>query len=83
MDGAQQVRPARRCSGFPSSRPLWLLPGGASWSSLTGRDQKASTGRLCLSQLWDLPWSEAGRLGSRGRIQSFPRLCRFLSVHLL
>lgn len=30
-----------------------------------------------------LPGGEAGGLGSWRRVQSFPRLCRFLSVHLL
>lgn len=43
----------------------------------------ARRGEAASDPVRDLPWSEAGRLGPRRRVQSFPRLGRFLSVHLL
>ena len=67
----------------PSSRLLWLLPRASPGHTAGVRPRKAWRGELCLSRPWDLPGSEASRLGPRGQVQSFPRLGRFLSVHLL
>lgn len=59
--------------GIPSSRPL-----GFSLRTFLG-----STGQYVPKPTVDLPWSKAGGLDPCRRVQSFPRLCRFLSVHLL
>lgn len=72
------ARPAGR-GGVQEEREA---PSEASWAPLLGRVE--SPAWRAESELpVDLPGSEAGWLGPRGRVHAFPGLSRFLSVHLL